>query len=390
MTQVADRVALPIRVHDTLLALAGRLDDDALTEARALLAAAELDRAVELIAGCLVAGAVPVSAQERSALAGLLAAANCDPAMLDGLAVGGGGVRHRFTDGRAAQQPADAGVADALVPVLDALPDIASVWTVWRTTPAGASPGPVPQRVVLVELGATGVAPATAYRMEHALRRAGIQATVEVLRDGTPRESYHADALLHATKLELDLPGSFAADAPPSWHSEQSGPSAPSLSSLPPVPPAPVAEPQAAEPFSYLPEPESAVEQAPAAPPPPPAAPSRAPAEAEESYQPPAWQANEPPQPKPAIRAVPNNPAQDESALNDQERDLLRQLHEELAKREQDPGAPTPPRGTPWPTAQPAQHTGPHRSFEWPSNNGPRTVNGVPPVTGDHPQFPSA
>ena len=367
MTQVADRVALPIRVHDTLLALAGRLDDDAVTEARALLASAELDRAVELVAGCLVAGAIPVSAKERTALVDLVAAANCDTAMLDGLAVGGGSVRHRFTDGRAAQQPAADGVADALVPVLDVLPDIASVWAVWRTTPAGSSPGPVPQRVVLVELGATGVAPATAYRMQHALQRAGIHATVEVLRDGVPRESYHADAMLHATKL--DLPGeSYQPDDVPSWQSD----------------PAPIPEADSGEPFSYLPDPEPVAEPDPA--------PLPAPAPAEQPYQPPAWQqAAEPPAPpaKPAIRAVPNNPAQDESALNDQERDLLRQLHEELAKREQGPGTPTPPRGTPWPTGQSAQHTGPHRTFDWPSATGPHQVNGMPPA-GDYPPFPSA
>ncbi|TDQ04782.1 hypothetical protein [Labedaea rhizosphaerae] len=376
MTQVADRVALPIRVHDTLLALAGRLDDDAVTEARALLASAELDRAVELVAGCLVAGAIPVSAKERTALVDLVAAANCDTAMLDGLAVGGGGVRHRFTDGRAAQQPAAEGVADALVPVLDALPDIASVWAVWRTTPAGSSPGPVPQRVVLVELGATGVAPATAYRMQHALQRADIHATVEVLRDGVPRESYHADAMLHATKL--DLPGGYQADQVPSWQSDPE----------PPLAESPLAEPpsQSSEPFSYLPDPEPVAE--------PELAPMPAPAE--QSYQPPAWQqaAEPPPSPaKPVIRAVPNNPvpnnpAQDESALNDQERDLLRQLHEELAKREQGPGTPTPPRGTPWPSAQSAQHTGPHRTFDWPSS-GTHQVNGMPPA-GDHPPFPSA
>jgi hypothetical protein len=369
VTQVADRVALPIRVHDTLLALAGRLDDDAITEARALLASAELDRAVELIAGCLVAGAIPVSAQERTALADLVAGANCDAAMLDGLTVGGSGVRHRFTDGRAADQPAADGIADVLVAVLDALPDIASIWAVWRTTPAGSSPGPVPQRIVLVELGANGVAPATAYRMQHVLSRADINATVEVLRDGVPRESYHADAMLHATKL--DLPGGgYQTDSVPSWQSE------------PVAPPIPAPEPEVSEPFSYLPDPEPVAEPVPEPAPQP-----------VESYQPPAWQSDDqapPPPAKPVIRAVPNNPAQDESALNDQERDLLRQLHEELAKREQGPGTPTPPRGTPWPTAQSAQHTGPHRTFDWPSTTGVHPVNGMPPSVGDHPPFPSA
>jgi hypothetical protein len=178
--------------------------------------------------------------------------------------------------------------------------------------------------------------------------------------------------MLHATKL--DLPGGgYQTDSVPSWQSE------------PVAPPIPTPEPEAGEPFSYLPDPEPVAVAEPVPEPAP---------QPVESYQPPAWQqaADQAPPPpaKPVIRAVPNNPAQDESALNDQERDLLRQLHEELAKREQGPGTPTPPRGTPWPTAQSAQHTGPHRTFDWPSNTGVHPVNGMPPSAGDHPPFPSA
>jgi hypothetical protein len=45
-------IALPIRIHDLLLTLAGRLDDDALADVRQMLASAELDRSLEFLAGC--------------------------------------------------------------------------------------------------------------------------------------------------------------------------------------------------------------------------------------------------------------------------------------------------------------------------------------------------
>jgi hypothetical protein len=74
---------------------------------------------------------------------------------------------------------------------------------VWRTTPAGSPAGPVPQRIVLVETGPDGFAPSTAYRVEHALRRAGIRAAVEVVQAGTELSDYHGDALAVARRLSL-------------------------------------------------------------------------------------------------------------------------------------------------------------------------------------------
>ena len=48
MSDVATGDGLPDRLHDILLRMAGRVDDDALTSARELVAIAESDRAVRL------------------------------------------------------------------------------------------------------------------------------------------------------------------------------------------------------------------------------------------------------------------------------------------------------------------------------------------------------
>jgi hypothetical protein len=60
-----DRVGLPTRISDLLLTFAGRVDDDALIEAREFLAVAELARAVELLLGCIAAGPIPITQTER-------------------------------------------------------------------------------------------------------------------------------------------------------------------------------------------------------------------------------------------------------------------------------------------------------------------------------------
>jgi hypothetical protein len=94
-------------------------------------------------------------------------------------------------------------VLDAAARVIDVLPDIRSLSCVWRTTPAGVPAGPVPQRLVLVEMGPDGFAPSTAYRLEHALRRAGIRAAVEVVQAGADLSDYHGDALSMGRRLSL-------------------------------------------------------------------------------------------------------------------------------------------------------------------------------------------
>lgn len=213
MTQVSrgnrPGVALPIRIHELLLGLAGRLDDDALADARQMLASAESDRALEFVAGCLAAGGVVLTGPQRHELEELFASTYLDPSVVDRVAVRENlpAYRHRFAVGAVDGEEPDRGVADAIRPVLDVLPDVRSVWCVWRLTPAGPVSGPVPHRLVLVGVGPAGFPPATAYRVEHALRRAGIRASVEVLVDGTQPTDYHQEAMRCARQVPFDDPG---------------------------------------------------------------------------------------------------------------------------------------------------------------------------------------
>jgi hypothetical protein len=205
MADVSDRVALPIQVHEFLLTCAGRIDDDALTDTRELLAVAELDRAVELLAGSLVAGRIAITSTERDTLARLIGAVRSSTSLLERIVVDDAArlPRHRFTVGAESDPDPEDGVADAVGHVVEVLPDIRSVSCVWRTTPAGATSGPVPQRMVLVETGPDGFAPSTAYRVEQALRRAGINAAVEVVHSGGELTDYHRGALTAARRISL-------------------------------------------------------------------------------------------------------------------------------------------------------------------------------------------
>ncbi|MGW5050630.1 hypothetical protein [Actinokineospora sp. NPDC004072] len=303
MTQVTARkgTALPIRVHDLLLALAGRLDDDALAEARELVAATEVDRALEFVVGCLVAGPIPLTPDEQAELHDLMVAAHCDPTVAARVPVteAAAAFRHRFVAGRVDGVSPEDGVAEAASRVLDVLPDIRAVWAVWRTTPAGAVSGPVPHRVVLIGVGPGGFAPATAYRVQHALRRAGLTASVEVLREGADHSDYHHAAVRYATEVMAER------------------------ASLPPA--------VSATPVKVVAEPEPAG---------------------------PSWM-EEAPQPAP-------------ESLNDHELDLLRQLQEELARREQADGA-APQQPAAWQGDLPAPANHP---FDWHEAN--TMVNGVP------------
>ncbi|GAB3000139.1 hypothetical protein GCM10027184_65510 [Saccharothrix stipae] len=206
-----DGVGLPVRLHDLLLALAGRVDDDALTQARELLAVAELDRAVELVVGCLLAGRIPVSPEERREVGWLLGEVRSDRALADRLfAVERVPVvKHRFS---VESDPAE-GLGDVLGKTVSVLPDVRGVRATWRSSPAGATPGPLPQRVVLVDIGPSGFAPATAYRVDTVLRKAGIRAAVEVLTVGTQLGEYHAAAV--TTAREVFFPSGSTSPQPP-------------------------------------------------------------------------------------------------------------------------------------------------------------------------------
>lgn len=216
-------VALPIRIHDLLLTLAGRLDDDALADARQMLASAELDRSLEFVAGCIAAGNVILTREQRRELEALFSDTYLDPSLIDRVKIAdrSNAGRHRFAVGAVEGREPDRGVADAVSQVLDVLPDVRSMWCVWRLTPSGPASGPVPHRLVLVGVGPGGFPPATAYRVEHALRRAGIRASVEVLVDGVEPTEYHREAMRNARQVPFVEHGSSRPRIEPSVEAPQ-------------------------------------------------------------------------------------------------------------------------------------------------------------------------
>jgi hypothetical protein len=194
-----DGFSVPLRLHNLLLALAGRIDDTALTEARELIARAHLDEAVELTTGTLIAGRIPVRSAEQRELALVLEMSRSDATLANELIVDEAGLApvHRFTG----EGGPESGVSEALDRTLHVLPDVRSVHAVWRNTPAGSVPGALPQRVVLVEIGPEGNPPAVAFRVDTALRRAGIRAVVEVTGPGARHSDYHQSAGLAASPV---------------------------------------------------------------------------------------------------------------------------------------------------------------------------------------------
>jgi hypothetical protein len=370
-------MSLPIRVHDLLLDLAGRIDDDALADVRELLASAEVDRSLEFLVGCLVAGRIAITNAQRDELASLFTQVHLDPTALRRVVVddAAADLRHRFGAGEHDGAPAGHGVAEAARRVLDVLPDVRSVWAVWRLTPAGAVSGPVPHRVVLVGVGPAGFAPATAYRIEDALRRAGLRASVEVLRDGIDAPDYHHAAMQFASQVP------FARQAPANPSPVRSRAAVVPIVAAQPDGPSPArrARPEQHDepPRSSATETAPALKPRPRPEPPadplasakPPPRPAPTPAE-----QPPNWISNTPERttPKPA-NGTP--PPVDES-LSDQEKNLLRQLQEELARREQEESAQSgahliDPGG---------RHGGQPHTFDWPNQAGTSiTINGLPP-----------
>lgn len=219
-----DGFAAPLRLHNVLLALAGRLDDSALSQARELVGRSHLDDGVELIIGALIAGRIPVRPAEQRELALVLELSRSDAALADHLTVDESipGCLHRFSR----DNEPDRGIAEALGRTLQVLPDLRSVHAVWRNTPAGSVPGPLPQRVVLVEIGPQAHPPAVAFRVDDALHRAGISAVVEVTGPGAERTEYHEAALIAATSVWLaSSQGSGGAPFPPSRQQFNTGPS---------------------------------------------------------------------------------------------------------------------------------------------------------------------
>ncbi|WP_410666645.1 hypothetical protein [Amycolatopsis sp. cmx-4-68] len=222
-----DGFSVPLRLHNLLLALAGRIDDSALTEARELIARAHIDEAVELTTGTLIAGRIPVSSAEQRELALVLEMSRSDATLANDLLVDEAEPvnTHRFSG----ENSPEFGIAEALDRTLQVLPDVRSVHAVWRNTPAGSVPGALPQRVVLVELGPEGNPPAVAFRVDTALRRAGIHSVVEVSGPGVAHSEYHQAA---------------SAAASPAWVTGSTTSSTSSYRPEPVKPPAPVITPE--------------------------------------------------------------------------------------------------------------------------------------------------
>lgn len=201
MAEVHEGTALPLRLHNLLLSLAGRLDDSALSHARALAVKARADEAIELIAGSLIAGRLPLRESEHRELTGILTRSGSEPAFADQVVINDAEVdnaeEHRFSG----HDAPDDGIVPALERVSHVLPGLRSVRAVWRNSTAGRVPGPMPQRVVLIEMGSGGSAPATAHRVQAALRHAGITASVEVSAPSSGWTAYHERALASAVTV---------------------------------------------------------------------------------------------------------------------------------------------------------------------------------------------
>lgn len=247
-----DGFAVPLRLHNVLLALAGRLDDSALSEARELVARSHLDDAAELATGALIAGRIMVRPAEQRELALVLEMSRSDASLADQLTVGDSvpGYTHRFSRDNEPER----GIVEALDRTLQVLPDLRSVHAVWRNTPAGSVPGPLPQRVVLIEIGPEAHPPAVAFRVDDALRRAGIRAVVEVTGPGAERTEYHEAGLAAATPVWLAGGSSQTSGSLPSRRSRAGGGRRSDsrregahavVEPVEPEPPAPLADPQA-------------------------------------------------------------------------------------------------------------------------------------------------
>ncbi|MDX8143830.1 hypothetical protein SK854_17015 [Lentzea sp. BCCO 10_0061] len=340
-----DGVGLPVRLHDLLLSMAGRVDDAALSQAREFLAVGELDRSIELLLGTLLAGGIPVLPDERAAITWILHEVRSDAALTDRLPVVEmlPFIRHRFTS---ETDPAS-DIAGDLARAVSVLPDIRSVRCVWRSSPTGSTPGPLPQRVVLVDIGPQGFAPATAYRVDSVLRKAGVRAAVEVLTTGVQLSDYHASAVTSSMAVPISgAPAPMMADhvsqQQQAWFDQPA-------EELPA--PAPVAEPTPAP--EQLEETGSrrarsaptALEGSQPFPPKPVKRIPRAPVEPEIEALPepvPINRAEITTELKPdelaalqAALAEPAEPSSVDANLSERERALLQQLHEELAQREQ-------------------------------------------------------
>jgi hypothetical protein len=316
------------RLHNLLLALTGRVDDDAINSARELLGSGRADTAAEYLTGCLLAGQLPVSAEEQHQLQEVLRETRSSAELADGLNVVESVPEepHRF----ASQDISDDEVLQALENVSGRLHGVRNVWCAWRTTPAGASYGAVPQRVLLAEVDSGGSVSAVGYQLITALRRAGVSCAVDVFSSGAELPSYHQNALAAAHQLPLRLStGQGVAEPAPAVPAAVEPEADPEPVPEPEPEPEPVSRPEAVAPVETADTaeetgvPESTDEE------------TAAPAADE-----PVATSSQAAQPEPAKEDAENKsmrvPPAVDAKLTDRERNLLRKLHEELAQREQD------------------------------------------------------
>ena len=200
------------RLHDVLLGLAGRLDDDALTSVREMVAAEADAEAAELLGGCLLAGGIGLTGGERAVLRPWFTAARVDPELLGLLPADSGALdrsAHRFVTNAVGRAPG--------IPLARAarrLTGVVAVRESWRVTPAGTAPGPVPHRVVLVETVGPDDCDLVVHHLAHAARALD-DTSVEVFAAGAGLPAYHRDALAVARPLVADDAAVPAAPAAP-------------------------------------------------------------------------------------------------------------------------------------------------------------------------------
>ncbi|MGW0521756.1 hypothetical protein [Crossiella sp. NPDC003009] len=353
-----DGMTLADRIHQLLLELAGRIDDDAVLAAREHAALLEYERATELMLGCLLAGRISITPAEQYRLRHMLGEVRIDPALADQVVVSevrlGDG--HRFNS---SNDPVP-GLERVLSGVLRRLPALRSVWGTWRTTPAGAAAGAVPHQVLLMEIGQEGFPSAVVYQLNRAMQQAGVRASIEVFRTGEELPEYHEKAL--ATARRIELPG-YEAEA------ARERPVSRRARSEPPPPPPPAPSPEVTQ-VVVTPDP-PAMADTELSPLPPRSRPDEDPVAATTVHAMDPIPADpdldaplpSPTLPSPALAELPSPSEQvtssAEAKLTDRERGLLRQLHQELAEREQKPKAGKP---GPWQVAGPTpmEITGPN------------------------------
>ncbi|MGP4018340.1 hypothetical protein [Saccharopolyspora sp. 5N708] len=326
MVDVAEGAGPVDRLHNLLLAMTGRVDDDGIDSARELLGIGQPDAAAEFLAGCLLAGRIPVTSNEQYHLRRVLDETRSVHNLADRLEVVDSvpPEEHRFGE----PHEADDDLVAALGSITGRLQGVRGLWCASRTTPAGASYAAVPQRILLAEVGSDGSTSAVAYQLIEALRRAGVNCSVEVFDSGAELPEYHRDALAAAHRVRLKLSDQQSAPAiadrrysAPAEEAQRPAPrEEPKRPAAQAEPKRPAEEQRAAEPQRR----ERPVAENPAEP-------ERSP---RQPAQPTAAQAAAP---EASSMRVP--PAVD-AKLTDRERNLLRKLHEELAQREQDRSGP--------------------------------------------------